>query len=221
MRQALLVLCVAACGGPTTTTFKPRVATPDQGDTTPAVLADESNYKPSYGKADLEQALIAERGKQATAERVITELEARGAELSDDQMRTAVADLGVMRRFIESLEACQDSGRTCPPRLDEPGWTFDYAADKPPPPPLDAPLRYDLADWRKVAAELHGRACACRTLACVDSVGVAIDQVEGGPMPDVRGDETASQSITWARECLYRLRGKAAVVSAQHPVVEP
>lgn len=220
MRQALLVLFVAACGGPTTTTFKPRVATPDQGDTTPAVLADESNYRPSYGKADLEQALIAERGKQATAERVVTELEARGAELADDQMRVAIADLAVRRRFIASLEACQDSGRICPPRLDDPAWAFDYAADKPAAPPLDAPLRFDLADWQKVAAELHGRACACRTLACVDSVGVAIDQVEGRPMPDVQGDETASQSLTWARECLFRLRGREAVVSAQHPILD-
>jgi hypothetical protein len=38
---------------------------------------------------------------------------------------------------------------------------------------------------------------------------VAIARLEARPMPDVRGDETASQSITRARECLTRLRGKA------------
>ena len=27
-------------------------------------------------------------------------------------------------------------------------------------------------------------------------------------MPAVQGDEVASQSVTWARECLFRLRGK-------------
>ena len=219
MRPVFLVLLAAACGGPTT--YKPPVTTPDQGDTTVAVLADENNFKPSYGKADLEKALIAERGKEVTAERVLTEFEARGTDGADDQMRTAAADLAVLRRFIASLEACQDSGRMCPPRLDDPAWTYDYAVDKPAPPPLDTPLRFDLADWQKVTAELHGRACACRTLACVDSVGVAIDQVEGRPMPDVQGDEAASQSLTWARECLFRLRGKEALARAASPVTEP
>jgi hypothetical protein len=41
-------------------------------------------------------------------------------------------------------------------------------------------------------------------------MAVAIEQVESRPMPDVQGDETATQSITWARECLFRLRGKKA-----------
>jgi len=219
VRPVHLVLLLAACAGPTT--YKPPVTTPDQGDTTPAVLADENNYKPAYGKADLEKALITERGREATAERVLTDFEAHGTDATDDQMRTAAADLAVLRRFIASLEACQDNGRNCPPRLDDPAWTFDYAADKPAPPPLDTALRFDLADWQKVTAELHGRACACRTLACVDSVGVAIDQVEGRPMADVQGDEAASQSLTWARECLFRLRGKEAVASAQRPVLDP
>ncbi len=206
---------MAACSGPAT--FRPPPAMPDQGDTTVAVLADENNFRPAYPKADIEKTLISERGKEASQERAVTELEARGLDPSDDQMRVAQADLAVRRRFIASLEACQETGRSCPPRLDEPAWTFDM--DGTANPPLDTQLRFDLASWQKVTAELHGRACACRTLACVDSVGVAIDQVETRPMVEVQGDETASQSLTWARECLYRLRGKAVVV-AQHPVLD-
>jgi hypothetical protein len=37
----------------------------------------------------------------------------------------------------------------------------------------------------------------------------AIDTLETRPMQDVRGDETASQSLTRARECLTRLAGRA------------
>ena len=123
-------------------------------------------------------------------------------------MRFARADLAVRRRFIQSLEACQAAGRACPPRLDDPVWSFD--PDGTADPRLDAPLRFDLAGWQRVASELHGRACACRTQACVDSMQVAIDDLERRPMPEVQGDEDASRSITWARECLYRLRGKVA-----------
>ena len=82
----------------------------------------------------------------------------------------------------------------------------------------ELPLRFDLESWQKVAAELHGRACACRTIACVDSMGVAIDQLEPRPMPEVRGDEVASQSITRARECLFRLRGKKATPGLAPPL---
>lgn len=214
MRQALILL--AACSSPAV--LKPPVTSPDQGDTTHAEMAAEDNYKPSYARADIEKALISERGKEASQERVLTDFEAHGADVaSNDQMRVAIEDLAVRRRFIASLEACQETGRTCPPRLDEPAWTFDL--DGKANPQLDVPLRFDLSSWQKVTAELHGRACACRTIACVDSVGVAIDQVETHPMPDVQGDETASQSLTWARECLYRLRGRA-IVSAQHPVLD-
>ena len=213
VRASLILL--AACSGPAA--FKPPVASPDQGDTTHAELATDDNFKPSYGKADIEKALIAERGKEASAERAITELEARGSDASDEQLRSAVADLAVRRRFIASLEACQETGRTCPPRLDEPAWTFDVVGTANP--PLDVPLRFDLSSWQRVTAELHGRACACRTLDCVDSVGVAIDQVETRPMAEVQGDETASQSLTWARECLFRLRGRA-IVTAQHAITD-
>nr|MDQ3366399.1 hypothetical protein [Myxococcota bacterium] len=125
-----------------------------------------------------------------------------------DQLRVARADLAVRRRFIAALEACERAGRWCPPRLDDPAWAFDPDPDRPVAPPLDAPLRFDVASWRTIALELFGRACACRTLGCVDSVGVAIDQLEPRPMPAVQGDEAASLSITRARECLFRLRGK-------------
>lgn len=215
MRTVALVI-LAACSGPAA--FRPPVASPDHGDPTPAALADENNYKPTYPKAELEQALISERGKEASAERMITDFSARGIDVAtDEQMRNAVDDLAVRRRFIASVEACQNEGRDCPPRLDDPAWTFDPDSDKSVNPPLDTALRFDLADWQKVAAELHGRACACRTLACVDSVGVAIDRVEPRPMADVQGDETASQSLTWARECLSRLRGKSVIAKA-HPL---
>ena len=73
---------------------------------------------------------------------------------------------------------------------------------------LRSRLRFDLDSWRKLATELHGRACACRTIACVDSIDVAINELELRPMPVVQGDEMATESITRARQCLFRLRGK-------------
>lgn len=178
-------------------------------------FAEEDRYAPTYGKPDLSRALIGERGAEATAERVVAELEAKDprAAADDDLLRVAAADLAVRRRFIESLEACEASGRWCPPRLDDPPWAYDPDPDVPRAPPLEAALRFDLASWQKVAAELHGRACACRTLACVDSVGVAIDQLERRPMPEVQSDDAATLAITRARECLFRLRGRAARAS--------
>ncbi|HEY5947780.1 MAG TPA: hypothetical protein VIV40_19905 [Kofleriaceae bacterium] len=164
--------------------------------------AGDDIYKPSYDKAEVQHALTAERAAEASGEQRVRELEEHG---DYDQLRIAGADLAVRRRFIASLEACEASGLTCPPRLDEPAWSFDIEGSVDP--KLDTPLRFDPATWQKVSAELHGRACACRTLACVDSMFVAIDRLETRPMPDVQGDETASLSITRARECLYRLRG--------------
>jgi hypothetical protein len=179
-----------------------------------AQLAEEDELKPTYSKADLEKALIDERGAEATGERQVDELEAKGA---DDQLRIAQADLAVRRRFIATLEACQEIGHSCPPRLDDPPWKYDVGVPTSRP-TLDAPLRFELADWQKLAAELHGRACACRTQLCVDSLGVAIDELEQRPMMDVRGDETASASITRARECLFRLRGKTVAKHTVAPV---
>ena len=182
----------------------------DTGIATHDTLAPEDEYQPSYGKADLEKALISERAAESTAEKAVMDADFKG---DDDARLAAAADLEVRRRFIASLEACQASGYTCPPRLDEPAWSYDPASDADP--KLDAPLRFDAGDWQKVAAELQGRACACRTRACVDSMEVAIARLESRPMQDVRGDETASRSITWARECLTRLRGKARTYAAE------
>lgn len=177
-------------------------------------LADEDRYKPSYGKPELQRALIAERGAEATGERLVAELEAGTG--SEDRLHVAIADLAIRRRFIASLEACERSGQVCPPRLDDPAWAFDPDPDGgPQAPKIDAPLRFDLESWQKITGELHGRACACRTIACVDSMGVAIDQLETRPMPEVQGDEVASQSVTWARECLFRLRGQKATPTPQ------
>jgi hypothetical protein len=180
-----------------------------------AALAEEELYKPSYGAPELQKALIAERGLEATGERRVAELEARQVDAAaeaapaiDDQLRVAAADLAVRRRFIATLEACEAAGRLCPPRLDDPPWAFDPDPEQSTPPPLTAALRFDLDSWRSLAAELHGRACACRTIACVDSVGVAIDQLETRPMPEVQSDDAALSAITRARECLFRLRGK-------------
>lgn len=184
-------------------------------------FAEEDRVVPGYGKADLSRALIDERAAEATAERAISELAAKdpSTPADDDRLRIVAADLAVRRRFIASLEACEATGDRCPPRLDDPPWTYDVGAEPPPPPPLDAELRFDLTSWRKVAAELHGRACACRTVACLDSLGVAIDRLDGRPMPQVQDDDAATLSITRARECLARLRGRGAPARAPSPSI--
>jgi hypothetical protein len=214
--RAWLVLAVAVgCAGGSG--VRPPPTDPD--DQAHSALADEDAYKPTYGKPDLQKALIAERGAEATAERRVAELEARPSDsLIADQLRVAVADLAVRRRFIQALEACDAGGRLCPPRLDDPSWGFDPDPDRPADPPMTATLKFDLDGWRGLAAELHGRSCACRTIGCVDSVGVAIDQLELRTAPAIQGDETATISITRARECLFRLRGKSVT---RTPVTTP
>jgi hypothetical protein len=210
---ALVALAFGCAGG---SGVRPPPSEPD--DQAHSALADEDSYRPSYGKPDLQKALIAERGAEATAERRVAELEARPSDAPvADQLRVALADLAVRRRFIQSLEACDAAGRQCPPRLDDPSWAFDPDPDRPADPPVTATLRFDLDGWRGLAAELHGRSCACRTLGCVDSVGVAIDQLELRTAPEVQGDEAATISITRARECLFRLRGKSIVRAAPAP----
>lgn len=204
---------LAACGTPPA---RPRA--PDE----PAArsqLAEEDRFVPPYARADLTRALITERGAEATGEQLVAELAARDPSdaATDERYRVALADLGVRRRFIESLEQCEAAGRWCPPRLDDPPWSYDLD-DTTRDPPLDGPLRFDLDSWRKLAAELHGRACACRTIACVDSVGVAIDRLEPRPMRSVQGDDTATIALTRARECLFRLRGRAARPRPPAPV---
>ncbi len=190
---------IACTGG---TTVRPPSGVPG-GLETHAAFADEDVYQPTYGKPDLERALIAERAAEASAERRVADLASREG---DDELEQATADLAVRRRFIASLEACQAQNRACPPRLDEPAWSFDVEGTAPP--PLTAPLKLDIDGWRVIADELFGRACACRTVACIDSLAVAIDQLEARPPAEALGDDAASLSITRARECLFRLRGK-------------
>ena len=214
MRPGVATLLLASVGCSGGTTSRPPPA--DPGDTPHSQLADDDAFKPTYGAPELQKALIAERGAEATGERIVAELEANG---TDDRLFVARADLAVRQRFIASLETCEATGTQCPPRLDDPTWSYDPDPDGPlPPPKLDAPLRFDLDSWRAIAGELHGRACACRTIACVDSLGVVIDALESRPMPEVAGDDAATLSITRARECLFRLRGKA--VARRAPVAE-
>ena len=165
-------------------------------------LAEDDVYRPPYATSELQQVLAAERAAVAAAEQRERELEDSG---DYDVLRIARDDLAVRRSFIASLETCVATGRVCPPRLDDPAWSFDIESNRDP--KLDAALRFDVASWQKVSAELHGRACACRTRACVDSMFVAIERLETRPMPDVQSDDDASLSITRARDCLYRLRG--------------
>jgi hypothetical protein len=195
MNRLALLLALTACksgGAPLT----------DDVTVHTGPLADDDSYKPSYDKTDLAEAVSAERAAEASAAARVRELEDKG---DHDQFRTAAADLAVRRRFLASLEVCEAYGMMCPPRLDDPAWSYEVDADVDP--KLDNKLRFDLASWQKVSAELHGRACACRTIACVDSMFAAIDRLESRPMADVQSDDDASLSITRARECLYRLRG--------------
>jgi hypothetical protein len=205
---------LVACGG-----NPPHQRLPDDPGTH-TELADEDRYVPTYGKPELQRALIAERGLEATGEKTVAELEAKQSDTaSQDRLRVAVADLAVRRRFISALEACEARGSWCPPRLDDPTWNYDYDGDRIEAPPVDAALKFDLDGWRKLTAELHGRACACRTMVCVDSVGFAIDRLERRPSPDVQGDDATTVAITRARECLFRLRGKS--VHGREPRIDP
>jgi hypothetical protein len=199
MRLLAIAAVAAACGGPQRAQISGRDRSANL--TTGATLASDQDDEPppSYSKQVLEQALVAERGAEAADEQ-------RVAATPDDYV--LARDLAVRRRFIATLESCQASNHACPPRLDDPKWTWDPTAPATDTtkPPIDSPLRFDLDDWRKIADELHGRACACRTLRCVDSMEVTIQLLEARPMQDVESDAAASASITGARECLFQLR---------------
>ncbi len=199
MRPRTLLLALAACSGGSAKPAGPTDITYHSS------LAADEEIPPPYGKAELQKALIAERAAEATGERAVTEAEAGDA----DALRVALADLAVRRRFIQILELCEANARMCPPRLDDPTW--QYAVDADTDPKLDVPLRFDLDSWKKVAAELHGRACVCRTLHCIDSMETAIARLEIRPMPDVQSDDVATIEVTKARECLMRLRGRTQV----------
>lgn len=196
MRPRTLLLALAACSGGSAKPVGPTDITYH------ASLADDEEPPPPYGKGELQKALIAERAAEATAERAVSEVEAG----EPDALRVALANLAVRRRFIQILELCEANARMCPPRLDEPAW--HYAVDADTDPKLDVPLRFDLDSWKKVTAELHGRACVCRTLDCIDSMETAIARLETRPMPDVQSDDAATTDVTRARECLMRLRGR-------------
>ena len=62
-------------------------------------LAEEDRFVPSYGKPELQKALISERAAEATGERMVSELEGKSGD-TGDQLRVASADLAVRRRFI-------------------------------------------------------------------------------------------------------------------------
>jgi hypothetical protein len=197
MRRLALLLAIGACSSGSTRA----PTTPDEQISQRPTAVEEELFRPTYERAELDAALKTERAALASAEQRVRELE----DGDYDILRTAQNDAAVRARFVASLEACAANGRACPPRLDDPAWTFDIEGNVDP--KLDSALRFDVASWQKVSTELFGRACACRTLACVDSMFVAIERLETRPMPDVQGDEVASLSITRARECLYRLRG--------------
>src|SRR4051812_40107457 len=215
-----LAIAVPGCPGPgALPPGHPAEQAAEPADAPHSTLADDDVVPPSYGKPELRRALIDERAAEATLERRIGDIAARLADppapgainpALEDQLRVATADLAVRRRFIATLELCEAAGRWCPPRLDDPPWAFDPDPDpgRPSDPPLTASLRYDLDSWRQIASELHGRACACRTIACVDSVGVAIGALGPRPMPQGQGEDQAAAAITRGRECLFRLRGK-------------
>ncbi len=203
-----LAYLLAACGHGSVPPRAPGADEPGGGEpglATHSEFAADDAVRPGYDASELERTLAAERAAIEAAERHASEL-ADEPRNDGGELQLALADLGVRRRFVASLEVCRAEGRRCPPRLDDPAWSFDV--DGTADPRLDTPLRFDLDDWRKIASELHGRACACRTLGCVDSLTVAIDALEKRPMPDVEADEVAAASITRARECLFRLRGE-------------
>lgn len=188
MRLLPLLLALAACKS---------AGTPEAGTGADVItyhkaeMSDDEEPPPKYHRSDLEDVLDAERVKVAA--------------MSDEERD----DILVRKRFIETLELCKATGTYCPPRIDEPAWTFE--ADSEADPKLENPLRFDVDSWRKVSTELHGRACACRTIGCIDTLEVAIQRLEVRPMPDVQSDDFAAIEIVRARDCLARLRGRHAL----------
>lgn len=185
MRPLPLLLALAACK-----TAAP-MGTGAQDITFHTAMSSDDEPPPPYTMAELEAMLGTEHKR----------LEA-SLEVGED-------DVAIRKRFIATLELCKTTGRYCPPRIDDPAWTYDIEAEADP--KLETPLRFDVDSWRKVSAELHGRACACRTIGCVDSLEVAIAQLETRPMPEVQSDDHAALAIVRARDCLARLRGKRSL----------
>lgn len=214
MRALALVVVVSACGAPASVsrgstqrggsseaTADPNLATHE------GFLADDDGASPRYSRADLDKAIAGEHAALDAADAQLATLAADAR--PDDAAAALLADRGVRARFVTWLEACRDGGKSCPPRLDERPFTYDLASDKDP--KLDVPLRFDLADWRLMTAELHERACACRTLTCVDALDAVANALEARPMPQVTADDAAIASLTRARMCLMRLRGRRSI----------
>lgn len=185
MRSLPLLLALGACGP----------GTPPQAGTGADVItyhkaemSDDEEPPPKYHRSDLEDVLDAERAKVAA--------------MSEEDRDNIL----VRKRFIETLELCKATGTYCPPRIDDPVLAFDVDGDSDP--KLESPLRFDVDSWRKVSTELHGRACACRTVGCIDTLEVAIQRLEVRPMPDVQSDDLAAVEIVRARDCLARLGGR-------------
>lgn len=195
-----VLLILAACKGGSSPN---PVTDPTEVHTSMAV---DDDPPPPYDKAALQMALIAERAAEAKGEAAVSEAEKDG---DLDRLQVVAANLAVRRRFIAILEVCQAETKLCPPRLDEPG--FPLAVESEEDPKLDVPLRFDLASWQKVTNELHGRACACRTLQCIDAMDASLGRLEKRPIEEVQADDAALTSLTRARECLFRLRGKRAI----------
>jgi hypothetical protein len=213
MRALALVLVAAACGGgasvsspgtlggtggSTTSTSDHNISTHE------AFPADDDALAPSYWRAELDSAIAAEHAALDAAVQQLAGLDADAR--PDDALRIALADRDVRQRFLAALETCRADKHRCPPRLDD--RPFRYELDGGKDPKLDTKLRFDLEDWRAVTAELHERACACRTVACIDAVDAATNTLEARPMPQVLADDTATESLTRARTCLMRLRGR-------------
>lgn len=186
MRPLPLLLALAACKS-----GNPQTGTGAQDITFHSALATDEEDPPPYSIAELE-AMLGNEHKRLEA-----------------SIEVGTDDVAVRKRFISTLELCKATRRYCPPRIDDPAWNYDVEADVDP--KLDTPLRFDVETWRKVSTELHGRACACRTIECVDSLEVAIARLETRPMPDVQSDDDAALAIVRARDCLSWLRGKRSL----------
>lgn len=199
----LAVLALVACTRGSAPSH-PSPESPERHTTLAPPLEDEPS--PPYDRAAIANALTVERAAEARDERVLTDAEASG---DGDRLRVARANLAVRRRFIATLELCEAHGRLCPPVLDDAPLRPALASYAEP--DNASGLRFDLESWRAIAVEVQGRACACRSVSCIETLDDLIDQLEVRPMPDVRADETASESLTRARECLFRLRGKRAL----------
>lgn len=194
---ASLAASLVGCGGaPVERYVEPTKATPVDPEAVEVV--------PTYSRQEMERVLAEERQAHTAAQAVLASLmEQRGRSV---EIALKLADVGVQARYLEGLEACRARGVWCPPKL---GMAWTIREEQAVPVSLDAEVRFDLTSWRALASELWARGCDCRSMTCVDAMTQTIDELEKQPMPEVQGDPEAAASITAARTCLWRLRGKA------------